>query len=174
MARNQLTPWSWGGLRRFEPERAPAFEGFRREIDDLHRSMDRLFEEVWNTGPASSLLPELWSRGDVAAQLDVSEDDKAFHVAVELPGLDEDDVSVSLTDGGLTISGEKKAEKEDNDRNTYRRERAYGSFRRVVDIPGDVDVDNIEARFSKGVLTIDMPKSQESRENVRRIPVKAA
>lgn len=174
MARNELAPWRWGGLRRLEPERAPAFEGFRREIDDLHRSMDRLFEEAFSGSPASSLLPELWSRGDVTAQLDVSEDDRAFHVAVELPGLDEDDVSVSLADRRLTISGEKKAEREDNDRNTYRRERAYGSFRRVVDIPGDVDVDNIEARFSKGVLTIDMPKTQESRENVTRIPVKAA
>lgn len=173
MARGELTPWRWGGLRRFGEDRG--FESFRREIDELHRSLDRLFEDAWGGGPTSSLLPELWTRGgDVTAQLDVSEDDKAFHVTVELPGLDQKDVSVSLSDRVLTISGEKKAEKEDKDKNTYRRERAYGSFRRVVEIPGDVDLDKIEAKFDKGVLSIELPKTKEAQQKATKIPVKAA
>lgn len=175
MARNELTPWRWGGLRRSpEKEEGRGLESFRRDIDELHRSLDRLFDEVWSGGSTSSLLPEFWSRGDVTADLDVSEDDRAFYVSVELPGLDEDDVSVSLSDRLLTISGEKNAEKENKDKNTYRRERAYGSFRRTVEIPGDVDIDNIDAKFKKGVLSIELPKTKESQQKVRRIPVKAA
>lgn len=174
MARNELTPWRWGGLRRSEEDEGHGFEGFRREIDELHRNLDRLFENVWKGGPTSSLLPELWSRGDVSADLDFSEDEKAFYVSVELPGLDEDDVSVSLSDRVLTISGEKSAEKEDRDKNAYKRERAFGSFRRVLEVPGDVDIDNINATFKKGVLSIELPKTQESQQKVRRIPIKAA
>jgi HSP20 family protein len=84
------------------------------------------------------------------------------------------DVDVSLTDRTLTISGEKKDDKEKKDKGVYRRERAYGSFRRVMELPGDVDADKIHASFQDGVLTIDLPKSKEAQEKVRRIPVKAA
>jgi HSP20 family protein len=77
--------------------------------------------------------------------LDVAEDDRAFRVAVELPGLSEEDVSVSLTDRTPTIRGEKKQEKDLKDRNVYRSERAYGAFRRVSEVPTDVDADKIEA-----------------------------
>jgi HSP20 family protein len=115
------------------------------------------------------LLPELWSRREVVPQLDVTEDDRAFHVTVELPGLDEKNVAVSLDDRVLTISGEKRAEKEEKDKNSYRRERAYGSFRRAFEIPA-----KIEARFKKGVLSIDLPKTKEAQQKTTRIPVKAA
>ena len=129
---------------------------------------------MWTGAPGSSLLPELWSRKEVVPELDVTEDDEAFHVTVELPGLDEKDVAVSLTERVLSISGEKKAEKEDKTKNSYRRERAYGSFRRVLEIPADVDAERIEARFKKGVLSIALPKSKEAREKVTKIEVKAA
>jgi len=120
------------------------------------------------------LLPELWSRREVVPQLDVTEDDRAFHVTVELPGLDEKNVAVSLDDRVLTISGEKRAEKEEKDKNSYRRERAYGSFRRAFEIPAEVEADKIEARFNKGVLSIDLPKTKEAQQKTTRIPVKAA
>lgn len=173
MARSDLIPWRWGGLRRFEPEER-GFDVFRRELDSLHRNLDRAFDELWGESPGGGLLPELWSQRDVVPRLDVTEDDKAFHVTVELPGLDDKDVAVSLADRALTISGEKKAEKEDKDKDSYRRERAYGSFRRVLKIPADVDAARIEARFTKGVLSIDLPKTQEAQQKVTKIPVKAA
>jgi HSP20 family protein len=119
-------------------------------------------------------LPELWSRRDVVPQLDVTEDDQAFHVTIELPGLDEKDVTVSLAERVLTISGEKKAEKEEKEKNAYRRERAYGSFRRSLEIPADIDTGRIEAKFKKGVLSIDLPKTKESQQKATKIPVKAA
>jgi HSP20 family protein len=105
-------------------------------------------------------------------RLDVAEDDKAFHVTVELPGLSEKDVAVTVTDRVLTISGEKREEKEKKDKDVVRRERAYGSFRRAIELPGDVDAGKIAAKFKDGVLTVDVPKTKDAQERVKKIPVK--
>ena len=173
MARGDLIPWRWGGLRRLDPEDR-GFHLLTRDFESLHRGLDRLFEDIWGGRPSPSLLPELWGRRDVVPQLDVTEDDKAFHVSIELPGLDEKDVSVSLADRVLTISGEKKAEKEEKEKSAYRRERAFGSFRRVLEIPAEVDAERIEAKFKKGVLSIELPKTKEAQRKATKIPVKAA
>lgn len=166
-------PWRWGGLRRLDPEDR-SFDLVSRDFESLHRGLDRLFEDIWGGRTRTSLLPELWSRRDVVPQLDVTEDDQAFHVTIELPGLDEKDVTVSLAERVLTISGEKKAEKEEKEKNAYRRERAYGSFRRSLEIPAEIDTGRIEAKFKKGVLSIDLPKTKESQQKATKIPVKAA
>jgi HSP20 family protein len=76
-------------------------------MESLHREMDRLFEGMWSEGIGSSLLPEVWARGEIMPQLDMTEDDKAFSVKIDLPGLDEEDVEVTLSDGLLTVCGEK-------------------------------------------------------------------
>ncbi|HEX6998575.1 MAG TPA: Hsp20/alpha crystallin family protein [Gammaproteobacteria bacterium] len=172
MAFGDMVPWRWGGLRRFQREARP-FESFRREIESLHRDMDRLFERIWGESEAMS-LPDYWGRRELVPQLDVVEDDKAFHVSIELPGMDEKDVDVTLSDQILTIRGEKKEEKETKEREFYRRERAYGAFRRSIEIPASVDTSKIEASFRKGVLTIDLPKTKEAQEKVKHISVKAA
>jgi HSP20 family protein len=170
MATGDMVPWRWGGLRRWERDERP-FESFRREVDALHREMDRLFEGMWGEG--GPLLGE-WTRRDVMPQLDVSEDDKAFHVKVELPGLDEKDVDVTLSDRVLQIRGEKKEEKETKEKDYHRRERTYGAFRRSIEIPTAVDASKIEASFRKGVLTIDLPKTKEAQDKIKHIAVKAA
>lgn len=174
MALGELAPWRWGGLRRMQRDDRP-FESFRREIEALHREMDRLFERVWGEAAESaSLLPEYWSRRELIPQLDVVEDDKAFQVNIELPGMDEKDVDVTLSDRVLTIRGEKKEDKETKEKDFYRRERAYGSFRRSIEIPAAVDTSKIEASFSKGVLKIILPKTKEAQEKIKHIEVKAA
>jgi HSP20 family protein len=172
MAIGDIVPWKWGGLRRLQEDRG--FDVFRNEMDSLHRSLDRLFENAWGGGLGASLLSDTWTTRDVVPRLDFAEDDKSFRVAIELPGMTDKDVAVSLTDRTLTISGEKKEEKEKKDKEVYRRERAYGSFRRVMELPGDVDADKINASFQNGVLTIDLPKTKEAQDKVRQIPVKAA
>jgi HSP20 family protein len=172
MALGDIVPWRWGGLRRFDEDRA--FDTFRTEMDQLHRSIDRLFADAWGGSFAPSLLSETWTTRSITPRLDVTDDDKAFHVAVELPGMTDKDVSVTVKDRLLTISGEKKEEKEKKDKDVYRRERAYGSFRRAIELPGDVDAGKIEAAFKNGVLTIDLPKTKEAQERVKQIPVKAA
>ncbi|HLF12487.1 MAG TPA: Hsp20/alpha crystallin family protein [Gammaproteobacteria bacterium] len=173
MALAEIVPWRWGGLRRWEREERP-FEGFRREMESLHRDMDRLFEGMWSEGIGSSSLPDLWARGEIMPQLDVTEDDKAFQVKIDLPGLDEKDVNVTLSDRVLTIRGEKKEEKETKEKDYYRRERAHGTFRRNIEIPAAVDTTKIDASFKKGVLTIQLPKTKEAQEKVTQIEVKAA
>jgi HSP20 family protein len=169
MAIGELIPWRWGGLRRVDEDQP--FDAFRREMEALHRNIDRVFANAWS-GP--SLLGDTWTTRDVVPRLDLTEDDKAFNVTVELPGMDEKDVAVSVADRVLTIRGEKKEEKEKKDKEVYRRERAYGSFRRVMELPADVDADKIEASFRKGVLTITLPKTKEAQAKVKQIPVKAA
>jgi len=142
-------------------------------MEHLHRSLDRLFADAWGGTVAPSLLSDTWT-GKITPRLDVAEDDKAFHVTVELPGMTDKDVAVSVTDRVLTIRGEKTEEKEKKDKDVYRRERAYGSFRRAVELPSDVDAGKIEAAFKNGVLTIDLPKTKEAQDRVKQIPVKAA
>jgi len=169
MAIGELIPWRWGGLRRIEEDQT--FDAFRREMEALHRNLDRVFSSALSE---PSLLGETWTTRAVVPRLDVTEDDKAFHVTVELPGMDEKDVAVSVADRVLTIRGEKKEEKEKKDKEVYRRERAYGSFRRVMELPADVDAEKIDASFRKGVLTIALPKTKEAQAKVKQIPVKAA
>lgn len=169
MAISDIVPFRWGGLRRIDDDRT--FDTFRTEMEAFHRNIDRAFGNIFS-GP--SLLSDVWASRDVVPNVDMTEDDKSFNVTVELPGMDEKDVAVSVADRVLTIRGEKKEEKEKKDKDVYRRERAYGSFRRVMELPADVDAEKIDASFRKGVLTVALPKSKEAQAKVKQIPVKAA
>ena len=161
------------GLRRWgDVERSPE-EMFLWGRSGLHRELDRLFDDFWHNGRMSSML-EPWAGGDLALRVDETEDDKAYHIEVELPGMDQKDVDVSYSDGVLTISGEKKQEKEEKERDYYRRERSFGSFKRVLPIPGAVNEAKIQASFKKGVLSIELPKTEEAKKAVKKINVKAA
>lgn len=99
------------------------------------------------------------------------EGDKEMKVSAELPGLDEEDVEVTLANNVLTISGEKKDEKQDRGKNYYRMERSYGSFKRSISVPLEVDTDKVEATFKQGVLTITLPKTAAAQRR-KRIAVK--
>ena len=172
MAIGNLVPWRWGSLRSFDEDRS--FDAFRAEMDSLHRSIDRLFADSWNGGFGPSLLSDTWATGKITPSLDVVDEEKGFRVTVELPGMTDKDVAVTVSDRTLTVRGEKKEEKEKKEKDVFRRERAYGSFRRSIELPGDVDAAKIEAKFKDGVLTIDLPKTKEAQERVKQIPVKAA
>ena len=93
------------------------------------------------------------------------------NVSVELPGLEDKDVNVSLSRDGLTISGEKRQEKEEKRRNYYRAERSYGSFKRSIPLPCEVDAGKVDAVFRKGVLTVTLPKALKAQAR-KRITVK--
>ncbi len=173
MAHGEMAPWRRGrhGLR--HRGRDP-FESFGHRLEALHREMDRLLEGLRPESAGRSLLSEDWSQREVVPRLDVSEDDKAVRIEVELPGMNEKDIDVTLSDRLLTIRGEKREEKEARDKDYYRRERAYGGFRRSIEVPTAVDASKIEAKFDRGVLTIELPKTKEAQEKTKRIEVKAA
>jgi len=106
--------------------------------------------------------------------VDVSETDKAFEITVELPGMDEKNVEVKVSNSILTIKGEKQEEKEEKKKDYYRRERSFGSFERSFQVPEGVDADKIEANFKKGVLAVMLPKNPEAQKAEKKIAVKAA
>ena len=104
-------------------------------------------------------------------RVDVVETDQEIVVSADLPGLDDKDIVVSLSRDALTVSGEKKQEKEEKDRNYHRVERSYGSFRRSIPLPCEVDDGKVDAVFQKGVLTITLPKKGDAKTR-KRIAVK--
>ena len=109
-----------------------------------------------------------------APSVDVAEDDKAFHISAELPGLEAKDIEVSVADGTLVITGEKKEAKEHKNKSYYMSERAYGSFQRSFALPEQIDRDKIAADLSKGVLTITLPKTAVAQKPAKKVEVKAA
>ncbi len=173
MSLKQMMPWRWGGLRSWEDEERP-FESFYTGMESLHKEMDRLFDDFRSMGMHSMPMGRLQEFSQLTPRIDETEDDKAIHVRVELPGMDQKDVDITLTDGLLTIRGEKKQEDEEKGKDYYRTERVFGTFRRSIPIPVEVDESKIDASFKKGVLKITLPKSAEAQKKVKHIPVKAA
>mgnify|MGYP003573103621 FL=1 len=125
--------------------------------------MNRLFDDFF--GESVTQL------ADYSPRTDVIEDEKNFEVTCELPGLDEKDISVSMTDGMLTIEGEKKSETEENEKGYHHIERSYGSFKRVIPFETDIDSENIEAKFNKGLLKVTLPKIAEEKPATKQIHI---
>ena len=106
--------------------------------------------------------------------MDITEDDGNYNMTAELPGMSEKEIEVVVSGDMLTLKGEKKEEKEQKEKNFYLSERSYGSFQRSFYVPEGVDRDKIAADFSKGVLTITMPKTAKAVQQQKTIEVKAA
>ena len=104
-------------------------------------------------------------------KVDVTETKNEFSISAELPGMDDKDIDVTLGDGTLTLKGEKKVEKEDKQGEFYSRERSYGSFQRTFKVPETIDQNKINASFNKGILTVKLPKTLESRKEVKKIAI---
>jgi len=139
-------------------------------LTSLHRAMDRLFDDLFGEFDLFA-WPQRHAFGAFRPRLDVEETDTEYHVSAELPGMDEKDVKVRIDEDTLVIEGEKKHEQEKKGQGYYRSERSYGSFRRVVPLSGQIDVDKIDAHFKKGVLTITLPKLPEAQRQVKHIPI---
>lgn len=129
----------------------------------LQRRMNSVFDDF--LGHSST---DLWNGSSFLPQVEMSETAKEVKVTAELPGLDEKEVEVTVTDNVLTIKGEKKEEK-DEERDFYHSERRYGFFQRSVGLPGGIDADKARARFKKGVLKVSIPKKPEAQSKRRKI-----
>ncbi len=101
-------------------------------------------------------------------KIDISEDEKNIYVDSELPGIKKNNLKISLNDNILTISGEKKNEREEKTKNIYRAERIYGSFSRSFTIPGEINPDTIDAQFEDGILKIIIEKIKE-KNSIRKV-----
>ncbi len=150
-------------LIRWEPCRPMLpFMGF----DLLKRRMDRLFDE-------NSLGSEAeGSRTDWIPSVDLSEDGDKFTLLAEMPGLEKKDIKLTVEGNVLTVSGEKKLERERKDRSFYLLERANGNFFRSFTLPTRVDNERIQAEFKNGVLVIEVPKVAEAKAKEIEIQLK--
>lgn len=161
------------------PSRVPAadpWHNFRSEVDRLFDRFTGSFgvpgwRRMFDWEPATRYESTF---SFAAPSVDVAEDDKAFHITAELPGLEANDIDVSVADGTLVIKGEKKEEKERKDKNYYMSERAYGSFQRAFALPDAIERDKIAAELAKGVLTITLPKTAAAQKPAKKVEVKAA
>ena len=131
-----------------------------KEMDDLQKRLTSIF----------GLSPQRTTNGKedmTVAQwlplVDITEDDKEYLIKVELPEIRKDDVKVTVEGGVLTISGERRFEKEEKDKKYHRIERSYGSFTRSFSVPDDADDANVSADFKDGLLTVHLAKSEKAR-----------
>jgi len=139
--------------------------------DEFNRLFDEFFENSWMT-PWSDRFGERFN--EFTPCVNITEREKELEVTAELPGLNENEIDITLSHDLLTIKGEKKQESEEKGDNFYRMERSFGKFSRVVHLPSDVvDNENINATFKNGILTITLPKLEEAQQVSRRITVNA-
>lgn len=132
----------------------------------LRSEMDRLFESFPLRLP-SLKVGRLWA----APALEMTETDKAYKITAEVPGIEPDDIEVTFEDGLLRIAGEKKAEREQNERGLRLSERSYGAFERLIELPSAANPEKIAAKFKSGVLVITVAKDGEAKRNVRKIKI---
>ena len=136
--------------------------------------MDRVFDGFWSKG---GVFDSIWGNGGTLPaawnpSIDISETDEEIAVAAELPGMSSDDITVTVTDGILTIEGEKKEESEESEKAARRVERRYGSFKRSFRLSSDVEADSIGAAYKDGVLKLSIPKAEKAKP--RQIEVVAS
>jgi HSP20 family protein len=139
----------------------------------LQREMNRVFDDFFR-GLDFSTFDRVGSFGSFTPSIDLRQDEKEVLIKAELPGLDEKDVEVTLTEDTLTIRGEKKEEKEEKEKGYWQRETRYGSFHRSIALPTGINTDKANARFKNGVLTVSLPLHEEAKAKEKKIKVIAA
>jgi len=160
-----IIPW----IRR----QTPAQREETHPLRALQWDIDRAFEDFWRTLELPMLgTPDSGSAAAKLLNIDVRESEKEVEVVAELPGVDESNLEVKLADGTLSIRGEKKVERETQEKGYLLRERSFGRVERVVPLPEGLDLDAAKATFKNGVLTVKLPKTAQAQNAVKRIEVK--
>lgn len=152
----ELTPWN---------REYPAFRG----LQSLQQDMNRIFDEFFRGDLLAndSLFARDWNPA-----VDILENNDQFVLKAEIPGMTKDDVKITLENNVLTIRGEKKNETEKKEGDFHRIERSYGSFERSFTVPGTIKVNEIDAQYKDGVLTLTLPKAEEAKPKSIEVKVK--
>lgn len=156
-----LIPWKNKGQT--EPSRSLMTQ-FRTEMDRL---FDRFFRDPWG-----GLDEAFHALGSWHPSLDVTEDDKHVTVRADLPGVDPEDMNLSVTRTALTLSGEKREEREEKKGMAFWAERRFGSFYRQIQLPAEVDDKDVDAQYENGVLTVRLRKLHT--ESPRKVQIKVS
>ena len=145
-------------------------EEFSPIINRMRRAIDSALQDVWEpVGPLAEMSQQFQPR------VSVSEDEKEIRVQAELPGMKENDIEITYEPGYLVLKGEKREEeqRESKARGTRYSEWRYGAFERRIPLRTEVQENQIQANFDRGILTVSLPKTEQSRQQARKIPVKA-
>ncbi len=186
----KLKPWNWfkhedGDSR--EARQLPlvrdraseVWPGGPASLLNLHREMDRWFDDAFKSFGFPAMGIGSTAAGDdglqrfYRPQIDVSGDDNAYEISLDVPGLTEDDLSLELNGDVLTIRGSKEERQQRKDKQYYRVERSYGTFQRTLALPDDADADEIKATLDKGVLRLEIPRRVSTGDKVKRISISA-
>lgn len=163
---NLLKPWTPEG-------REALLSEMNNRMNALQREFNTLFDNLsgWRSNPIVLESEKFFNR--FVPSINVRENDESVVVTAELPGLEEKDIHVTHSDSELILEGEKKIEKRDEKDKDHIIESSYGTFRRVISMPGYIDMAKIDAKFKNGVLTITLPKSDKAKANYKKVEVKA-
>lgn len=142
-----------------------------REMEDLQQRLTSIFglapaRAVNGNGKEEHMTVAQW-----LPLVDITEDGREYLIKAELPEIRKEDVKVTVENGVLTLSGERKFEKEEKDKRYHRIERAYGSFTRSFSVPDDADDSKVSAEFKDGVLTVRLVKSEKARPKAIEVKV---
>jgi HSP20 family protein len=185
MELKKLVPWNW--FKKEDeyhgqstlPVHRQGYNHFTGPIHQFHREIDRIFDDFFRGfGPPmmgfGRELPMLAQPQWLKPTVDIAASEREYTISVEIPGVEDKDFSLDLSDGTLRIRGEKKLETEEKEKDYYRMERSFGSFQRVVSLPEDVDQDGIDARYANGVLTIKLPRKPKPKTESKKITIKGS
>lgn len=140
-------------MMRFTPRATPG-----NTLNVFNRTLEELFGELARPGYEGQESTRPWQ-----PPVDIVETEQAYEVRAELPGVQKDDVQLSVENNVLTLTGERKLEKDVNKENYHRIERLYGTFSRSFTLPSKVDAERVEAKYENGLLTVVIPKAAEAR-----------
>jgi len=138
------------------------------ELSGFQDEMNQLFEDFFGRVPAR----RMFSEGSWAPLMDIEETKDEILVKAELPGMRKEEVKIQINNDVLSITGERKREDEAREKTYHRIERAYGKFQRMIRLPTEVDATKVKATYENGVLTIRLPKSEQSKPKEIAIEVK--
>ena len=184
MDMKKLAPWNWFKDEEENHPYTPTTqngEGHRTHMTrpgtSLQNEMDLLFSRLMEGhGMRPKAMDYFFGQAAhetlLRPKVDINASDQEYTISVEIPGIKQDDIKLEIKDNCLTIAGEKRQEAEDKSKGYYRMERSYGTFQRRLSLPEDADNEDIDARFSDGILTIRLPRKENSTAATRQIPVK--
>jgi HSP20 family protein len=159
-----------------KPSATPATVWEQTPLAELQNEISKVFDRfshgfTWPWPTFEPLKGLGIPRAALSPKVDISEGKSGYKLTAELPGLDEKYIDISVTGRMLSIKGEKREERDVDEKDYHLSERSYGAFRRTFTLPEGVDPDKIDASFKKGVLTVSLPKSAEAKSKQRKISV---
>ena len=189
---HKLNPWNWFKHEESKQQESSIVPVKREQynqaqyplanLSHLHNEIDRMFENAFRGfGLPSLSRSNRWEQmfsddflPAFRANVNIASDDKQYTITLEAPGMEQKDLSIELKDRVLVVKGNKQQQQEEKDKQYYRIERHYGAFERVLAVPDDADVDEINARMDKGLLTITIPRKKVAETDVKKIDIQGS